>query len=155
MILSKSMEMNMRIMMTKDKFFETIQSYCLVELPFTYWYPLNKIKENIPVIAYDLDKIYTDDQIEEIEKVLKDCSINMVTMFQNQDYKTMSETLSLNKRLYERDSDGCVFPWHVECYYYDKSKSWMIYVSHEATITFTGEEIVRIAKATIDTKYLV
>ena len=42
--------------MTKDQFFETIQSYCLVELPFTYWYPLNKIKENIPVIAYDLDR---------------------------------------------------------------------------------------------------
>ena len=62
--------------MTKDQFFETIQSYCLVELPFTYWYPLNRIKENIPVIAYDLDKIYTDNQIEEIEKVLKDCSIN-------------------------------------------------------------------------------
>ena len=143
----------MRIMMTKDKFFETIQSYCLVELPFTYWYPLNKIKENIPVIAYDLDKIYTDNQIEQIEKVLKDCSINMVTMFQNQDYKTMSETMSLNKMLYEKDADGYVFPWNIESYYYDDTKKWLIYVSHEGTITFSGEKIVDTAKKYIDNKY--
>ena len=125
----------------------------MFELPVTYWYPLNKIKENVPVIAYDLDKIYTDNQIEQIEKVLKDCSINMVTMFQNQDYKTMSETLSLNKRLYEKDSDGYVFPWNIESYYYDNTKMWLIYVSHEGTITFSGEKIVDIAKKYIDNKY--
>lgn len=139
--------------MTKDKFLETIQSYCMFELPVTYWYPLNKIKENVPVIAYDLDKIYTDNQIEQIEKVLKDCSINMVTMFQNQDYKQCQKTLSLNKRLYERYSDGYVFPWNIESYYYDDTKKWLIYVSHEGTITFSGEKIVDTAKKYIDNKY--
>ena len=77
----------------------------------------------------------------------------LYTMFQNQDYKTMSETLSLNKRLYEKDSDGYVFPWNIESYYYDNTKMWLIYVSHEGTITFSGEKIVDIAKKYIDNKY--
>ena len=43
--------------------------------------------------------------------------------------------------LYEKDGIGYNFPWYVETFYYDPSRRWMIYVSHEGTITFTGNEI--------------
>ena len=47
--------------------------------------------------------------------------------------------------LYEKDGIGYNFPWYVETFYYDPSRRWMIYVSHEGTITFTGNEITQAA----------
>ena len=56
--------------------------------------------------------------------------------------------------LYAGDGAGYDFPWFVETYYYDNSKKWMIYVSHEGTITFAGEEIVLLAKKILSGEYL-
>ncbi len=140
--------------MTKERFLQIIRSYCAVELPFTYWYPLNRIHVDVPFVAYDLDKIYKEHQIDQIDHVLKDCSIDRVTFIQNQDHRTMSEVLSLRNRIYEKDDGGACFIWDVESYYYDDTKQWLIYVSHEGTITFTGEAIVNAAKKRMDCKYL-
>ena len=124
-------------------------------LPILYWYPLNKVKAGISIVAYNLEEIYKDNKIGQIENVLKKCDIEKVSVITNQYSKNTPEELNLVERVYEQEAEGYTFPWYVECYYYDETKSWMIYVSHEGTITFTGEEIVRIAKSTIDSKYLV
>ena len=42
----------------------------------------------------------------------------------------------------------------MEAYYYDATKQWMIYVSHEGTITYAGEEMVKFAKEIIPEKYI-
>ncbi len=144
--------------MNKETFLQIIKSYCFISetevQTMNYWYPLNKVNSEISVVAYDLDAIYRDSKIELIKSVLKEFGIGKVIAVQNQDYKPEPEKLDLQRRLYERDADGYNFPWWVECYYYDETQSWMIYVSHEASITFAGRDIVRIAKATIDDKYL-
>ena len=49
----------------------------------------------------------------------------------------------------EEDDDGIIFPYMSECYWFDFSKEWMIYSSHEATIAFAGEWLVREIKAEI------
>ena len=54
------------------------------------------------------------------------------------------ENENIIELLYSSDDAGYDFPWYVETYYYDSSEKWMIYVSHEGTITFAGEEIVAI-----------
>lgn len=148
--------------MTKQEFLAVMKSYLTSDLsnsPYhsiDYWYPLQSIKSDIPVVVFDLWKIYDDDNaIKQIEVVLSNLCIDIVTVIQNQDFSTEPKTISLKALLYEADKDRYNFPWYVESYYYDNSKQWMIYTSHEFTITFAGEEIVRLAKDVIDTKYLI
>ena len=147
--------------MIKQEFLSKIKTYLTSDLsnsPYysiDYWYPLQSIKDDIPVVAFDLDKIYEDGAINQIENVLCKTSIDMVTVVQNQEHNSNSPKTNLRSLLYEADADGYNFPWYVESYYYDNSKKWMIYTSHEFTITFAGEEIVRVAKDMIDSKYLI
>ena len=147
--------------MTKQEFLSTIKAYLISDLndsPYysiDYWYPLQSIKDDIPVVAFDLDEIYEDDKINQIETVLSRLSIDSATAIQNQDFNTETKTVSLKSLLYESDADGYNFPWYVESYYYDDSKQWMIYTSHEFTITFAGEKMVRMANEIIDQKYLI
>lgn len=147
--------------MTKQEFLSTIKAYLTSDLndsPYysiDYWYPLQSIKDDIPVVAFDLEEIYEDDKINQIETVLSRLSIDSATAIQNQDFNTETKTVSLKALLYESDADGYNFPWYVESYYYDDSKQWMIYTSHEFTITFAGEKMVRMANEIIDQKYLI
>ena len=148
--------------MTKKEFLAIMKSYLTSDLSdstyysIDYWHPLQSIKPDIPVVVFDLWKIYDDNNaIKQLEKVLSNLSIDIVTAIQNQDFNNEPKTVNLKTLLYEADKDGYNFPWYVESYYYDNSKQWMIYTSHEFTITFAGEEIVRVANEIIDPKYLI
>ena len=55
--------------------------------------------------------------------------------------------------LYEKDDAGYIFPWIDEEYYFDRSESWIIYVSHEGTITFAGEQMPGISETIIPDRY--
>ena len=148
--------------MTKQEFLSIAKTYLTSDLsdsPYysiDYWYPLQSIKTDIPVVAFDLWKLYDDNNgIKQIEDVLSSLSIDTATVVQNQDFNTAPKIVSLKTLLYEADTDGYNFPWYVESYYYDDSKQWMIYTSHEFTITFAGEKMVRVANEIIDPKYLI
>ena len=56
--------------------------------------------------------------------------------------------------LYEQDEDGYVFQQYSETFLFDQSETWLIYLSHERTISFTGKEIVTMAKKTIPSCYI-
>lgn len=145
--------------MKKQAFLSQIKSYLTSDFSASpyysidYWYPLQRIEKDIPVVAFDLDKIYDDGNIDQIEETLCRLSIDIATVIQDQDDKPEPREVSLRKLLYEADRDGYNFPWYVESYYYDDSKQWMIYTSHEFTITFAGKALVRTAKEMIDSKY--
>ena len=148
--------------MKKEEFLSTIKSYSTPNLSdgsdnsIDYWYPVQDVRKDIPVIAFDLWKIYDDiHAIKQIEAVLSHLSIETATVIQNQDFNNEPKTVNLKALLYESDKDGYNFPWYVESYYYDHSKQWMIYTSHEFTITFAGEEIVRAARKIIDPEYFI
>ena len=148
--------------MTKQEFLSTVKTYLTSDLSdssyfsIDYWYPLESIKTDIPVVAFDLWKMYDDDNgIKQIEAVLSSLSIDTAIVIQNQDFNTEPKEVDLKALLYEADADGYNFPWYVESYYYDGSKQWLIYTSHEFTITFAGEKIVCAAKEIIDHKYLI
>ena len=143
--------------MTKQEFLSKIGAY-LTDMPskdtFFYWYPLQSIREDVPAVAFDLWKLYDHDKgIAQLECVLCRASIQTASVFQNQNYSPAVKEVNLPALLYEADADGYNFPWYVESYYYDDSKNWMIYTSHEFTITFTGKELAEIATQIIDHKY--
>ena len=68
--------------------------------------------------------------------------------------QTWTYVKDMTKLLYERDDDGYIFPWLLEMYYYDKSEEWIVYVSHEGTITFAGEKLAQISKRVIPDCYI-
>lgn len=74
-------------------------------------------------------------------------------MFQ-MDHREYFENESIVRLLYERDEDGYVFQWYAETFIFDRFEEWLIYLSHEHTITFTGEKIVTAAKRIIPSYYL-
>lgn len=120
----------------------------------TYWYPLCVLKKPISVAAYNLDKIYKENKIAQIEAALRSCDIHTVQSFQMQTGNQKLAERNMLNLLYEKDDDGYNFPWYVETYYFDSTKKWMIYVSHEGTITFTGNALVHAAKENIQTQFL-
>lgn len=119
-----------------------------------YWYPLCILKKEVPVVAYNIRKIYCDNGIHHLEAVLKCHNIRKVKAFQMLNDNTEAQTEDLVELLYRKEDDVYTFPWKVETYYYDDSKKWMIYVSHEWSITFTGELLVNTAKEVIPTQFL-
>ena len=118
-----------------------------------YWVPITRLKKDMPVVAYDLDAIYRDNEISLLEKVFRQCDIMIVSTFQ-MDSREYFEKDEISALLYEKDKDGFNFPWTVETFYFDATETWLVYVSHEGTISFTGELIARTAEEIIPDRYL-
>lgn len=137
--------------------FEKLQTFLNSYSKYTdslYWYPLVSLKREIPVAAYDLDKIYDDRKIYLLEEILRVCNIRAANAFQMQISALKLHQVNMIDQLYEKDSDGYNFPWKAETYYFDDTEAWLIYISHEGTITFTGERLVKTARCILDPKYL-
>lgn len=122
------------------------------EYPGLYWFPLTKLKNKIPVIAYDVDAIYKSNDIDLLRKIVDKCGIVNVNTFQ-MDHLEYFEGDDIRTLLYEKDEDGYAFPRYVETFYFDDTEEWMIYVSHEGTISFTGNKIVYIANEVFEGNY--
>ena len=118
-----------------------------------YWYPLCTLKKETPVKAFDLNEIYKNGAIDEIKAVFDECGIIYAFSFQMQDRKL--ENKDMQALIFETDEDGYTFPWYIETYYFDKSREWMIYISHEGTITYTGKQLAEAAVKHIEQKYFI
>lgn len=116
-----------------------------------YWVPLARLKKDISVVSYDVEAIYENNDIAMLEKVFKICGISNVKMFQ-MDHREYFEFDDVYELLFERDEDGD-FPRYSETFLFDATEKWMIYFSHEETISFTGKEIAEAAIQNIDDVY--
>ena len=141
----------MRNLFIKEKIKNFIREYSSCEIN-RYWYPLVELKKDIDVSAYDIDKIYSNGDVLLLKTVLKKCNITSVNMFQ-MDHSEFFENEDIDLLLYEKYENKFVFPYVTETFYYDSTKSWLVYVSHEETICFTGEKLVKIAKDIIPDNY--
>ncbi len=121
-----------------------------------YWYPLHSLTKSVPAVAFNIDKLYDNNRIDLIKNIMISCGINDVISFQMQinEQALMLKSKNMLSLLYESDKDGYNFPWYVETFYFDNSRMWLIYVSHEGTITFAGEDLVKTAREIIPVSYL-
>ena len=117
-----------------------------------YQYPLRELTCGFSAVAYDVNALYEDDRVDDLAAIIKYCNIRFVTMVQ-MDYETVFHNEDIRKLLYARDEEGFDFPGYVETYYFDQSKSWLIYVSHEETISFTGKDLAECARKILPGKY--
>ena len=123
-----------------------------------YWYPLSGKEPAMKAVVYSLERIYDDNQIDLIKSVLEGAGIVEVTGFHPYWFEHSRESKwknipDMKTYLYEKDDGGYNFPWIDEEYYFDKSESWIIYVSHEGTITFAGEQLSGFSETIIPDKY--
>lgn len=121
-----------------------------------YWYPLCKAEPVMKTAVYSADRIYKDDMIDLIKNIFEKSGIKEAKGYHPYWFEgqpTWRNIPDMRSFLYERDDTGYNFPWIHETYYFDKSETWIIYISHEGTITFAGEQLVRIAEGIIPEIY--
>ncbi len=140
----------------KDKIIQKLNNYLRKNtvMHTTLWYPLVEIKSGISAAAYYITDIYKDNQINLIERVFYKCGIRTVNTIQPEFYE-YHENVDIYDMLYEKDEYGYDFPYLSEMFIWDFFEEWLIYISHEQTISFTGKKISETAKDIIPEKYLI
>ncbi|MCR5602621.1 MAG: immunity 53 family protein [Lachnospiraceae bacterium] len=124
-----------------------------------YWYPFEtKYKPEKKTTVYNLDMLYKKDPqgIGSLKEVFSRAGIRQVKGFHPYDYAgqaTWIDIPDIIEYLYEEDESGYNFNWINEEYYYDTSEEWIVYVSHEGTITFCGDKLMSIAEQVIPGEY--
>lgn len=114
-----------------------------------YWVPLNKLKKNIPVVSYDVEKIGKDNAEGMLKNVFKICGISDVSSFNMVD-REYYEPEDVFELLFDEDGSFCCY---AETFFFDSSRKWMVYTSHEFTVAFAGKKIVEVAIPNIDDTY--
>lgn len=102
-----------------------------------YWYPLKKIKEDIPVLFFNADYFDNGDRLETLKEIFINHNISSVTVIPELEDDYIEDDFP--SRIVEQDEDGYTFPYFSERFIYDNMKDWMIYTSHEFTIAFAGK----------------
>lgn len=126
----------------KDKFYKGLQQKTLLEndsnwwIP-CYWYPLKAIKNDIPVVAFDARDFDDENKLKILKNIFESRGINRAIIIPEFEREHIEE--NFQDMIVEQDEDGYVFPYFSEKFIYDDSKEWMIYTSHEHTITFAGK----------------
>ncbi len=106
-----------------------------------YWYPLRNIKENIPAV-YFLNE-YLDEQLSILKEIFVKHNINKAIVHDNDNNKSYYIN-EFPKYIYDETiNEDNVSLWMSEFYFFDDSQTWLIYCSHEGTITFAGKWLVK------------
>ncbi len=91
-------------------------------------------------MAYDIEAVYENGRLSELEAVFRSCGISTVKTFQ-MDHQQYFEEDDIFDLLEERDKDGYCFHRYVETFYYDVGRDWLLYM-----ISFTREKLARAAE---------
>ena len=92
-----------------------------------YWEPLSETKNRNPTF-YFKENLFQSEQINKIVDLLKMISGDRIFLITDENLYYEVEVASLN------------FDW-IESAYCDYETNWLIYISHEGTITFAGDEL--------------
>ena len=93
-----------------------------------YWEPLSKTKNSVQTIYFE-DDLFQPEDIQKIVDILKSISGDKIFL------------LTEDNINYEVETSSFDIDW-IESAYSDFKTSWLIYISHEGTITFAGKELV-------------
>lgn len=117
-----------------------------------YWYPLVEVKKNIPIIAFDSDFFNNQNNLRKINNIFADRKIRTVQVIpESESPYEMNDFPQMIMEWDEGDGYYC-FAQYSERFIYDFSKSWLIYSSHECTITFAGEWLVSAIRQNFEEK---
>ncbi|MGM9978227.1 MAG: hypothetical protein ACI33J_05470 [Clostridium sp.] len=143
-LMNKSFEKNIMEDFKDDK--ETFASNVLWSC---YWYPLANIKKNISTYFDKSENWDNSVRIKQLINIFKELCIQDVIVVP--ELEPVYVTKDICKLISEKDTedDTYILPYLSECFFFDSTKKWMIYVSHESTITFAGIELLNKLKNVI------
>lgn len=113
----------------------------------TFWYPLQEINSEIDVISFEANFLEDEERLHSIKNIFARNQICKVCIIPELDNVYYSDTFL--EDILQQDEDGFVFPYFSERYIFDQSYEWLIYQSHEFTVTFAGKWLVRECKTHI------
>ncbi|MGB6406519.1 MAG: hypothetical protein WBF39_03525 [Planococcus donghaensis] len=106
-----------------------------------YWYPLYKCKRN-DVLAFNDDYINkNEEKITDVRNILLKLNYNSVYEMNEDRLIWLIDTNSLVPTMSK---------YNDERFWFSEDMSWIIYVSHEGSITLGGEELLNQVKAKWD-----
>lgn len=108
-----------------------------------YWYPLSEVREGISVIAFNSDFWNDDYNMSILAEIFKSNNIKKVYTLQELGNVYIYKDYINEEGLLEQDEDGYTFPYSSEQYIWGSNHDWFIYISHEGTVAFAGEWLVR------------
>lgn len=131
----------------KARFFTKL-SETIVGKYVGYWYPLRDIRAEIDVIFFEADFLNDEEILYCIRDVFARRRITDVCVISELDNVYYSD--SFLEDMVWKDEDGFVFPYFSEQYIFDKSHEWLIYKSHNSTVTFAGKWLVQELKKILE-----
>ena len=93
-----------------------------------YWEPLSKTKTQNPLVYFDND-LFKSEQVQKIIDILKSISGDRILLLTDENINYEVETSSFD------------IDW-IESAYCNFETDWLIYISHEGTITFSGQKLL-------------
>jgi hypothetical protein len=109
-----------------------------------YWYPLERCNRT-DLISFKSSYVDTDEKVEYFINLLKQHSVKMVIeIWENDDGHTFEINNCIVQNAFWRSND---YFWNNEGYWFDDRSDWIIYISHEETITFGGDWIIKEIKS--------
>lgn len=115
------------------------------DIKYPYWYPLFDCNRQ-DVIAFDSEYFENSDKLEIVRKLLRKQGVKNI-------YEFREDGIS-NQIIDFLDYEfWCSEPyfWNNECFWFDDNMDWIIYVSHEGTITFGGKWLIeQLKKVCVD-----
>lgn len=112
----------------------------------TYWYPLFEVKKYVSVLAFHSEFFDDDNRMQILSSIFQNRGIDKVIRLPEFNNANIINDF-INSYLLKEDEYGFELPYMSECYLFDKNKDWLIYTSHEHTITFAGKWLVNEIKA--------
>ena len=94
-----------------------------------YWEPIAETKNSQPLIYFEAE-IFSENDIERVKQMIS-------KIYGNRIFKLTEDMLDYEIEYTELSND-----W-IESAFTDKSYSWLIYFSHEGTLTFSGKNIIQ------------
>ncbi len=126
--------------MTRTEFRNWLNTTYAEPTECSYWYPLKKVNDKIPVIDFDSEELCDEGILKGLLQIFTSHGIH--EMFVLPEFEEGYSTDDLARIFLVEDEDGYGFPYASEEFYCDDSLEWVIYCSHESTVTFGGQWLV-------------
>jgi hypothetical protein len=101
-----------------------------------YWYPLFDCSRE-DLVAFDSKYVDHDDKINFIKTILQQHGVKNIYEFREDG--VVNEIVDFVDYDFWRSDE---YFWNNECYWFSNDMDWIIYISHEETITFGGKWLV-------------
>ncbi|MCC3154017.1 hypothetical protein Q3A66_13355 [Hymenobacter sp. BT770] len=93
-----------------------------------YWEPLSQTQNKVPLIYFE-DELFKSKDVEKVVEIIKSISGDRIYLLTEESINYEIETSTLEFDL-------------IESAYCNFETDWLIYISHEGTITFSGQKLI-------------